>query len=487
MKKVVIIGAGIAGLSAGIYAQKSGFDVTICEQHSMSGGMCTSWRRKGYLFEGTLHWLTGSSEKTGLYKIWNETGALNPKVKIQLKDPFRMVESVHGPLFFYRDIEKTVKQLLPLYPKEKKHLLRLMQDVKTIAKLETPAENIKHLRMKNKPKIKWSKWLKMTPAFFRIVQLSNQSCKDYLKDFSPELKNLFKITPDNFNAAAMFFTFGTIHAEDAGYPEGGSLPMIKRMEETFLAAGGKLHLKTKVKKVNIQQGKVNAVEGETEVFPADAVVVTQETIAANKQLFEQPLTEKWIQEICRNTKPAVCTFICIGIREKLEYLPVWNPKKPLEYANRTHDTLDFNLFSDEDGFAPKGCTALTMEMLGDTYKFWKKAKKEGRYEQEKENLAQQISDAFEEKFPGYKEKIEVIDIATPLTYERYTSAYHGSWMSVFRVGEILKRYPGDVSSVKGLYFAGHRMTKPGGLPIALVSGRKAAQLICRQFDQEFST
>ena len=55
MKKLIVIGGGIAGLSAGIYAQKCGFDTTIFESHSISGGNCTSWKRGGYLFEGGMH------------------------------------------------------------------------------------------------------------------------------------------------------------------------------------------------------------------------------------------------------------------------------------------------------------------------------------------------------------------------------------------------------------------------------------------------
>jgi len=53
-KKVIIVGAGIAGLTAAVYAKRSGFDVTLIEQHSIVGGMCTSWKRKGYLFEGAM-------------------------------------------------------------------------------------------------------------------------------------------------------------------------------------------------------------------------------------------------------------------------------------------------------------------------------------------------------------------------------------------------------------------------------------------------
>jgi phytoene dehydrogenase-like protein len=53
--EVVIIGAGIAGLSLGCYLQMNGFNVQIFESHNTPGGLCTSWKRKGYLFDGCIH------------------------------------------------------------------------------------------------------------------------------------------------------------------------------------------------------------------------------------------------------------------------------------------------------------------------------------------------------------------------------------------------------------------------------------------------
>ena len=73
---VIIIGAGISGLTAGVYAKKSGFNVTILEHHIIPGGLSTSWTRKGYLFEGGMHWLTGSLETLSINKVWKEVGAL---------------------------------------------------------------------------------------------------------------------------------------------------------------------------------------------------------------------------------------------------------------------------------------------------------------------------------------------------------------------------------------------------------------------------
>ena len=47
-KSVIIIGAGIAGLSAGCYAQMNGYTSRIFEMHDKPGGLCTAWKRGIY-------------------------------------------------------------------------------------------------------------------------------------------------------------------------------------------------------------------------------------------------------------------------------------------------------------------------------------------------------------------------------------------------------------------------------------------------------
>lgn len=52
--KIAIVGAGIAGLSAGIFARQSGFEVILYEAHTIPGGNATGWKWKGYFFEGGI-------------------------------------------------------------------------------------------------------------------------------------------------------------------------------------------------------------------------------------------------------------------------------------------------------------------------------------------------------------------------------------------------------------------------------------------------
>ena len=488
MKKVVVVGAGIAGLSAAIYAKRSGFDVTLIEQHSIAGGMCTSWKRKGYLFEGAVHWLTGSSPKTELYQLWKDTGVLGYNVKVILNDIFYSVEHDGVIINLYRDIDKTVKHLFENSPNDAKRLRRLASDVKTLSCMEMPVYDIKSVKAQNPKRMKLSSLFKMMPAILKMGKLNNISCGEYAKQFEHlGIRRLFLLLTDEYSAGSLVVTLATLNTGDGGYPEGGSLAMADRMIKTFNSLGGKLLLNAQVKNVIIKNKKVTSVKLENETLDADAVIVTQETIAAAKQLFDIPLNEDWLTDICKNTKPAVCTFISIGICAEIlpSPVPAWILDEPVIYAGKKITEISFYNYIKYKGYAPEGCTALTTAFMGDTYDFWKNAKEEGRYEKEKQNLADQIKKVVCKKFPQAEGKIDVIDIATPLTYERYTGAYHGSWMSISGAGDKMKSFSGDCKNVSGLYFAGHRLMSPGGLPVAVFTGRRAAQMVCRQFDVMF--
>ncbi len=61
-KSIIIIGAGIAGLSAGCYGQMNGYNTRIFEMGTGPGGVCTSWQRKGYTIDSCM-----ISSRLGLY------------------------------------------------------------------------------------------------------------------------------------------------------------------------------------------------------------------------------------------------------------------------------------------------------------------------------------------------------------------------------------------------------------------------------------
>jgi phytoene dehydrogenase-like protein len=81
-KKVVIIGAGLAGLSAGIHLQQRGIQTEIFEMAGQAGGMCTAWERGGYRFDGCIHWMVGTQPGNDFNRLYLEIDALTKDTPI---------------------------------------------------------------------------------------------------------------------------------------------------------------------------------------------------------------------------------------------------------------------------------------------------------------------------------------------------------------------------------------------------------------------
>lgn len=117
---IIIIGAGFAGFAAGIYAQLNGYNTQIFEMHNLPGGLCTSWERKGFTFDGCIHWLVGSSARSGLHDMWEETGIAKDREFIDMDEYIRLEDSAGGTLIFYTNIDRLEKHLLDFSPRDEK-------------------------------------------------------------------------------------------------------------------------------------------------------------------------------------------------------------------------------------------------------------------------------------------------------------------------------------------------------------------------------
>src|SRR5512135_550767 len=113
---LIIIGAGVAGLATGCYAQMNAYHSQIFEMHDKPGGVCTSWRRNGYTFDGCIEWLSGSSPGNPIYQMWQELGAL-PGPPIVNHDELIRIEGTGGKaLIFYANVDRLEQQLKEVAP-----------------------------------------------------------------------------------------------------------------------------------------------------------------------------------------------------------------------------------------------------------------------------------------------------------------------------------------------------------------------------------
>jgi len=115
---ILIIGAGMAGLSAGCYARMNCYQTHIFELHTIPGGLCTAWRREGYLFDGAVRYLVGTGPHTRTYPMWRELGVM-PGHGVHYYDEFICYEGRDGrAVHFYTNPDRLEEHLLALSPKD---------------------------------------------------------------------------------------------------------------------------------------------------------------------------------------------------------------------------------------------------------------------------------------------------------------------------------------------------------------------------------
>jgi phytoene dehydrogenase-like protein len=145
--------------------------------------------------------------------------------------------------------------------------------------------------------------------------------------------------------------------------------------------------------------------------------------------------------------------------------------------------LIVNNYAQEKDYAPEGCSVITALLGGESYTFWKSAREDGSYKEKKEEVIRAFLERIVQYIPEIEGNVEVANLATPLTYERYCDTFEGSYMTHWLPKRAFLTAP--IHYKKGLYFAGQRTSYSGGLPPAATSARTAAQYLCRDFNVEF--
>lgn len=118
-RSILIVGAGMGGLAAGIHGQASGYRTSIYEAHSVPGGQAATWMRKGYSFDGCLHHLFGCRTGSRLNDLWHELGAM-PRSLAPTRECVA-VQGADGRLFVdYYDPERLREHLHALAPGDRR-------------------------------------------------------------------------------------------------------------------------------------------------------------------------------------------------------------------------------------------------------------------------------------------------------------------------------------------------------------------------------
>lgn len=479
MAEILIIGGGVAGLSAGIYAQLNGHHATICERQAVAGGNLTGWQRGEYHIDNCIHWLTGTNPNTALYKIWTELGALGD-VEVYQADSLYTYEAEGVQLSVYNNLEDIEKELLAHAPEDEKEIKSLIKAVKCIQKFRKVAGD------KNKRGAVWQEIVGI-PLLYKYYKISTGELAGRFKN--QQIRGFItSMLGKDFAALALIIVFATFCGGNGGIPAGSSVAMAKRMTERFLELGGTLLLNKEA--VQISEGETGAqiVQfADGEMRTADYVIVTTEPNVAFKNLLGKDMPKsflKWYQNPRMQRFSSMhCAFACST--DKLPFRGDFIfrlPKK--EQAALKSENLIIREFSHEKSFAPKGETIIQSLTFCDEKtcrEFINMRKNTVKYRAKKAEFAEKIKELIVKKFPQLNEKLTCIDVWTPATYHRYTNAEIGSYMSFLLPSKTLpKRLNNLVKDRPRVILASQWLQAPGGLPIAAQVGKDAITRIMQK-------
>ena len=494
-KSIIIIGAGVSGLSAGCYAAMNGYTVRIVEAHTLPGGLCTSWKRKGYLIDDSCHMLMGTDPANSYYQIWNELGAIQDRV-FYYYESFAGMTALDGREFrLYVDPDRLENHMEDLSPADSALTEEFCGYIRKFADFKIPVGKPAEL-------MGLLEGMKMLAGILPYMQLLERLLSYTLDTFASRFKDPLLsagIRHANYGAPGSLFSIimplATMSRKTGGYPLGGSLAFARAIESRFTGLGGTIHYGARVTKVLEREGRVSGVrlEDGTEM-EADYVIAACDLKNTLMNLLDGTRMDPAHRELLEmDTLTGPATQIAVGVDLILpeissSQLEVFQLPEPISIGGRQVEWFNFKSYAFDPSVAPPGKSLLLSMFLCD-WSYWEKFRGDSSaYKAEKERTAEACIGALERRYPGIRGKVEMVDVATPLTYERYTGNWQGTHMTWQITPEFQKRHrfiPKTVPGLDGLYLASMWTNPPGGLPGVAEVGKWIVQILCTRDHKKF--
>ncbi|HEV3221583.1 MAG TPA: NAD(P)/FAD-dependent oxidoreductase [Puia sp.] len=506
---VIVIGAGVGGLTAAALLSKAGLTVCVLEKEPHVGGYLAGFRRKHFIFDTAIHWLNQYGPGGILDKLFNAIGSDHPKAIEQHR-----IRRYKGENFDYLLTDKPDEmrdQLIRDFPEEKKGIERMFlkarrigQSFKNYNRIFRSEETMSFFqKLKNKIRL-----LEFAIPFIPYLSFSGE--KGLKKGLNRFIKNprLQKIFSGEQEMLGCLIPIGWSYFNDfQSPPKGGSQVIPLWLEYVVNYYQNHVGLRCKVNEIFVEKGRctglsfehrgkfhrlnskyiIAACDIETlyeKMLPADAVPAGLKKKLKKADLYSSSITVSLALD---------CTAESLGFNEELIHLVDENqPFNDQSGGDPNRSEISIIAPSMRDkSLAPENQGTLTLYMPAcmDYKNEWEtqldiygKRVRGEAYQHLKKEVAEILIGRVEEKLaPGLRKHILFYEVATPVTHWRYTGNKNGTMMGA-RPGR--KNMKNKISHyrtpVKNLILGGHWAELGGGVPIAAKAGANASLLILQK-------
>ena len=494
-KSIIIIGAGMGGLSAGVYGQMNGYETQIFEMHTKPGGQCTSWKRKGYTFDPCIHHFFGCRPGTSVNQMWHELGAL-PRELVKVEQ-CTAVASPGGKVFVdYYDLEKLRGTLLKLSPADAGQIDEYVRAIRAFDN-----DRVDEAMNSGSP---W-KMITLLPWMLSNGKWMKMNMRTFAERFSdPFLKRAFAELIYSNPEAPLFFHFmrhvGGMNG-DVQWPVGGADEFARSIERRYLALGGRAHYRSRVEKLLVENDRAVGVRlADGSEHRADIVISNADGRKTILDMLDGRYANETVRGYCApmSDETPFAVNVCLGVNRDLSGEPsslALLLDQPVIMANHRYESIEAQLYGFDQTMAPAGKGAIKVELAA-SYAYWKQLYHADRekYKEEKQRVAEQVIAILESHLSGIKSQVEVIDVYTLMTWERYMGGTQG-WFNFpnrkldfsLRADLSDRKFKTTLPGLSSFYFVGVWTTAMGSLAHNATSGKTIIRRICQKDGKEFKS
>jgi phytoene dehydrogenase-like protein len=335
-----------------------------------------------------------------------------------------------------------------------------------------------------------------------LRKYSRINMEDFASRFQdPFLRRVFDalIGLPDFPVIGLIFLLSDLQRRNAGYPIGGSLQFARGIEKRFLDLGGEILYNARVEKILVEQGRAVGVRlADGSELHADTTISAADGYSTIFKMLEGKYVNEEIERNYRELpifEPVVQASF--GVNRDLSGEPhslTRLLKEPITIAGQEQRAVSWRHYCYDPTLAPEG-KSLVAALIPSTHAYWKALAEDSdeRYEAEKQQAALQVLQALEAHYPGIGSDIEMTDVATPLTFERYTGNWQGSfegWLiTTENIGMMFsgKTLPRMLPGLADFHMIGQWVMPGGGLPSGSMTGRMVIQDLCKVDGKKFTT
>jgi phytoene dehydrogenase-like protein len=517
----IIVGGGIAGLTATAYLSKNGHKTLLIEKEDKVGGLVSTFKVKDFTFDGGIRSIENSGIVDPMLKqLGLKVDFLPSTVSVGVEDQVIKVTSKES-LKDYKEM------LISKFPESQQDINNIIKEIKKIMKyldILYGIDNPLFLDFKTNKKYFMTTifpWMFKYLFTFKKIEKLNTPIDEYLQKFTKNQSLIDIIGQHFFYKTPAFFALSYFSLYlDYRYPKGGTATLTDTIENFIKSNGGQILCDTEIIRINpvdkvLKDSKGNEYQYKQLIWAADNIhlyknidlstmvdskvkdlILKRQKQVQDKLGGDSILTTYLGTTLEKNYFKEKCSghFFYTPYKEglndilyKKDQLDLKSKETILKWLDNylTYTTYEISIPGlRDDSLAPKGKTGLVVSTLMD-YHIVKEIQNQGWYSDFKKLVENKIVDVLQSTiFPDLKENIEIQFSSTPLTIEQRTNNRHGAitgWAFNNKDMPAVTSMPGIAKSaltpIPDVYQAGQWSYSPAGLPISILTGKLAADKV----------